>query len=96
MPAGVLSMSILFCLLLSRWVDVSSLKETTDVLLGNMAFFFLPLGVGIIGHIELLRGNLLVLLTICCAATLITFTASAFSVIAVIWLSRKFRKKAAA
>jgi holin-like protein len=96
MPAGVLSMSILFCLLLSRWVDVSSLEETTDVLLGNMAFFFLPLSVGIIDHIEFLRGNILVLLTICFVATFVTFTASAFSVIAVIWLIRKLRKKALA
>jgi holin-like protein len=85
-PASVLSMLFLFALLLSRGVHPSSLKETADVLLGNMAFFFIPSGVGILAHIETPRGDVFALLAVCFAATFLTFAASAFTVAAVVRL----------
>ncbi|MDR1621364.1 MAG: CidA/LrgA family protein [Synergistaceae bacterium] len=88
-PASVLSMLVLFVLLLSRGIDPSSLKETTDVLLGNMAFFFIPSGVGILAHLETLRDDALALLAVCCAATFLTFAASVAAVTAAARLQQK-------
>ena len=92
MPASVLSMLLLLVLLLFKTVDPASLAETTDVLLGNMAFFFLPSGVGILAHLETFRRDVLALLVICCLTTLLTFAASAFTVAAVTRMQRRMRE----
>jgi holin-like protein len=83
-PASVLSMLVLFVLLLSRRIDASSLRETTDTLLGSMALFFIPSGVGILAHIEHIRGSVVALLTICLVTALLTFAVSALTVAAAI------------
>jgi holin-like protein len=92
-PASVLSMLLLFALLLSKSLEPSSLKETTDVLLGNMAFFFIPSGVGILAHIEYLRGDVFALLAVCCAATFLTFAASVSTVLAAVRLQNRIRER---
>jgi holin-like protein len=89
MPASVLSMLLLLALFLFKGADPASLAETTDALLGNMAFFFLPSGVGILAHLETFRRDLLAFLAICCLTTLLTFAASAFTVTAVARAQRR-------
>jgi holin-like protein len=85
-------MLLLLALLLLKTVDPASLAETTDVLLGNMAFFFLPSGVGILAHLETFRRDVLALLVVCCLTTLLTFAASAFTVAAVAKVQRRIRE----
>jgi holin-like protein len=85
-------MLLLLALLLFKTVDPASLAETTDVLLGNMAFFFLPSGVGILAHLETFRRNVLALLAICCLTTLLTFAASAFTVAVVAKMQQRMRE----
>jgi holin-like protein len=92
-PASVLSMLLLFVLLLSRRVDPSSLRETADVLLGNMAFFFIPSGVGILAHIEDIRGDVFALLAVCVTTAFLTFAASALAVVATVRFQRGIRKR---
>jgi holin-like protein len=92
LPASVISMLILFALLLSRAVKPASLQETTDALLGNMAFFFLPSGVGLIAHFEILRDGLFPFLIIGFTTSFLTFAASAFTVAAVVRLRRRERR----
>jgi holin-like protein len=92
MPASVLSMLLLLSLLFFKAVDPASLAESTDVLLGNMAFFFLPSGVGILAHLETFRSDALALLAICCMTTLLTFAASAFAVVIVTRMQRRIRE----
>ncbi|MDR2179848.1 MAG: CidA/LrgA family protein [Synergistaceae bacterium] len=92
MPASVLSMLLLLGLLLLKAVDPASLAETTDVLLGNMAFFFLPSGVEILAHLETFRRDVFALLAVCCLTTLLTFAASAFTVVAVTRMQRRLQK----
>jgi holin-like protein len=91
MPAGVLSMLILFALLLSRRAASSSFKETADVLLGNMAFFFIPSGVGILAHVENIRGSVFALLAICLTTAFVTFIASLSTVLAAVWIQNRIR-----
>ena len=92
MPSSVASMLLLFALLLARAVRPESLKETTDFLLGNMAFFFIPSGVGILAYIDALRGDVLALAAVCAVSALLTFAATAFTVFLVVRLQRRMRK----
>ena len=48
-PASVLSMLLLFVLLLCGVLKVEHIREKGDFLLKNMAFFFIPSGVALLG-----------------------------------------------
>ena len=85
-------MLLLFVLLLARAVRPESLKETTDLLLGSMAFFFIPSGVGILAYIDALRGEVLKLAAICAISAFLTFAATALTVVVAVRLQRRFRK----
>ena len=45
-PASVIGLILLFFCLLSRLLKVEHIQEKSDFLLSNMAFFFIPAGVG--------------------------------------------------
>lgn len=53
-PGSVLGMLLLFIALLCRWVKPGLVKPVADFLGNNMAFFFLPAGVGIITSLDIL------------------------------------------
>jgi Putative effector of murein hydrolase LrgA len=80
LPASVCAMLLMFLVLSVRAVRPEPMQKVAAFLLGNMALFFVPPGVGIIAHVEKLRGSALVLFFICVAATLITFAATALTV----------------
>jgi holin-like protein len=86
-------MLVLFVLLLSRRVAPSSLKETTDVLLGNMVFFFIPSGVRIVAHLDILRDDVFALLAVCLVTTLLTFVASFSAVAVAVRLQHKIQER---
>lgn len=94
-PAGVLSMLLLFAAFLLRIVRPEALQETSDFLLKNMAFFFVPAGVGIIKYYDLLASVLWQFIFICIVSTLVTFAATAYTVRLVTALQNKCRKKGA-
>ncbi len=56
------------------------MKETAEFLLGNMAFFFIPAGVGIIAHFDRLEGKIPALLLVVVLTTLITFAVTAYTI----------------
>lgn len=91
MPGSVIAMLLLFLLLRFSPLKVEHIQEKTDFLLRNMAFFFLPSGVELIAHIEVLRENLLPLLIILFVSTLVTFAVTAVTVRGVMYLQFKFR-----
>ena len=80
LPASVTSMIVMICLLGSRILRLESMAASSDFLLGNMALFFIPPGVGILAHTEALKGDLWVLLGICFVATVLTLILTAFVV----------------
>jgi len=92
LPASILGMGLFFLLLLfglkTAWIE-----DAADFLLKNMAFFFIPAGVGILEQIPVLRENLLPLCVICVSTTLITFLVTAFTVRLVCLLQEKLRKR---
>ena len=79
-PASVIGMVLLLALLLSRVLRVDHIREKSDFLLGNMAFFFLPAGVSIINYFDVLQSTAVQLVIICLLTTVITFFVTALSV----------------
>ena len=92
-PGNVLGMLLLFLLLCLKIVKVEQLREVTDFLLSNIAFFFVPAGVGLILCSELLKGGALSFLTICIAVTILVLALSGQTVQLVQRLARKRREK---
>lgn len=90
-PSSVISMILLFILLVSHIIKPIHIKEKTDFLLKNMAFFFIPAGVTIMENYEFLRGSLIQLLIICLVTTILTFAATAYTVKWVILIQNKRR-----
>ena len=79
-PASVIGMLLLFLLLCAGLLRVDHIREKSDFLLGNMAFFFLPAGVSIINYFDVLRSTAVQLIMICLLTTVITFGVTALSV----------------
>ena len=92
-PSSVISMLLLFLLLLLRIVRPEHIRQKTDFLLKNMAFFFIPAGVGILKQFSYIQDSLLPLLVICAASTILTFAATAYTVKAVSALQQRLRKR---
>jgi holin-like protein len=53
-PGSVLGMGLLLVALLAGWVKVEWLEEAADLLLSNMALFFVPAGVGVMVYADLI------------------------------------------
>ena len=79
-PASVIGMVLLLALLLTRVLKVDHIREKSDFLLSNMAFFFIPAGVSIINYFDILASNLLPLLAVCVISTVLTFGVTAGAV----------------
>ncbi len=88
-PASVIGMILLFALLAFRVLKVDHIREKSDFLLANMAFFFIPAGVSIINYFDVLKNCVFQLIFICVVSTVITFAATAWSMKLVL----KFMKK---
>ena len=79
-PASVIGMVLLLLLLLARVLQVDHIREKSDFLLSNMAFFFIPAGVSVINYFDVLSSTLLPLLIISVITTVLTFAVTAFAV----------------
>lgn len=90
-PSSVISMIILFILLITKVIKTEHIKEKSDFLLKNMAFFFIPAGVGIMSNFEFIKSSIVQILIICLITTILTFVATSFTVQAVLKLQRKIR-----
>lgn len=79
-PSSVLSMFILLILLLIKFIQIKDIKELTDYLLKNMAFFFIPSGVSIIKYTSAFEGIVISFLLVCIITTFITFFITSLTV----------------
>ena len=85
-PASVIAMLLLLICLMTGALKIDHIREKSDFLLANMAFFFIPAGVNVINYLDILKANWLPLLLICVITTVITFAATAYSIRLTIWL----------
>ena len=85
-PSSVISLLILLLLLCTRVVKPEQIRESSEFLLKNMAFFFLPAGVQLMAQFSVIP----VLLFIVAVTLVLTFLASAFTVTIVIrWMEKR-------
>lgn len=92
-PGSVISMVIMFILFLVNWLKPKKLKEVNGFLLENMAFFFIPSGVGIITQFDVIKNSVLQIFIICVVSTVVTFAATAYTVKLVMNIQDKLRGK---
>lgn len=92
-PASVLAMVLLLALLGLKGVKEDSVKGLCDGLQKNMAFLFLPAGVGMLEELEVFRTSGFALAAVCALGTLCTFAATALTVKAVLALQRRRAKR---
>ena len=86
-PASVIGMILLFILLCVHILKVDHIREKSDFLLENMAFFFIPAGVSIINYFDVLKNWVVQL--ICVVSTVVTFAVTAYSMKFVLYLMQK-------
>ena len=79
-PSSVIGMIVLLLCLLTGVLKVDHIREKSDFLLSNMAFFFIPAGVNVINYLDILKTHWLTLILICSLTTIITFAVTAYSV----------------
>ena len=88
-PNSIMAMVLMLVLLALRWLRADSIRQVVDFLQKNMVFFFIPSGVSLLEHYELLRDNLSAILVICVVSMLATYGAAA----GVVWLVLRIMKK---
>jgi holin-like protein len=87
-PGSVIGMALMACLLGLKIIRLEWVAGAGDFLTENLAFFFVPVGVGFIAHFDLLRTQGLVILGVTVFSTLcvLVLTGVFHS-----WISGKFR-----
>ena len=87
-PETIYGMAILFLLFVVKAIKTSDVKRASETILENMAFLFVPVGVGIIENFDLFKKNFLALFFI----TLITATVAMAVTMLVVSTIQKRRK----
>ncbi len=95
MPGSVLAMMVLFFLLLFGLLKVHHIREKADFMQQIMAFFFIPPGLALMEHLELLGEILVPLVIINIVSVFICFAVTGWTVQAVIKLQAHLRGKKA-
>lgn len=84
-PASVLGLIFLFLALQFKLIKTQQIKDTSQFLIDNMAFLFVPLTVGLMNDWGLIKTNLLYL-------TLIMIITTTFTMVAVALVSERIEK----
>lgn len=91
-PGSIIGMTLLLAFLLLRWIKIQQVEQVGNFLLKNLAFFFVPAGVSVMEHYEMLKGNIIILIVICLITTILTFGATGITVKIVMRLQEKMRR----
>lgn len=86
-------MIVLFILLVTGILKVEHIRQKSDFMLKNMAFFFIPAGVGVLEYFNVLKECLLPFLVICTVSTILTFAVTAGTVTLVMKLQRAWETR---
>lgn len=77
-PGSIIGLILLFLFLCLRVVKVTHMKEVSQWLQKNMAFFFVPLCVGIMDFFDVIRLQWHIILIVIIFSTILTMMATAF------------------
>ncbi len=70
-PGSVFGMIILFLLLKSGYIKENDIKKFSGALLNNMAFFFVPVGVGVALYLDIIKSELFSIMASSLLSTLV-------------------------
>lgn len=70
-PGSVIGMVLLFICLCSGVIKLAMVDDLSMFVLNNLAFFFVPMGVGLIAYLDILRANWIQILLIVVLTTII-------------------------
>ncbi|MEG0817525.1 CidA/LrgA family protein [Cetobacterium sp.] len=79
-PGPVIGILLLFILLNFKILKVENIKNATNLMLTNLAFLFLPPGVGLLKSIDILANNWHKLFFVIVTTTIITLVITGWSV----------------
>lgn len=79
-PGSILGMLVLFFLLATKLISVKRIEKSSTFLIKHMAVLFLPAGVGLMAHFELIASNALPILIGTLGSSLIVLITIAFLV----------------
>ena len=79
-PSSITAMILLAAALFSVILKIDHIKEKSDFLLSNMAFFFIPAGVKVIEHLSIIRSIWWQFLIIVSVSTVVVFLVTAWVV----------------
>lgn len=85
-PETIYGMVILFLIFIFKLLKPDDIRITANAILDNMAILFVPAGVGIIEHIDLLKENIV-------AIFIITFLTAIIAMIITMILVKKLNKR---
>lgn len=92
-PGSVLSMIVLFLLFALKWVKPDDVKETSNLLLGNMMLVFVPSFVSIMNYFDVLKHIAVQFIFIIVVSTMVTFLVGGAVVSLVCRLQERCRAK---
>ena len=90
-PASISAMLLLLLALFSGALKIDHIKEKSDFLLSNMAFFFIPAGVKVVEHLELITSIWWRFLIVVVVSTVAVFLVTAGTVSLVLRLEERRR-----
>ncbi len=86
LPGPVVGMLLLFCLLVIRGFVPDELGKVSDALLSSLSLLFVPAGVGVMLHFELLGAELIPLSVALVVSTLLTIAVTA---LVMVWFNKR-------
>lgn len=90
LPGPVVGMVLLFGILVMHGRVPEKLTRTGDVLLSNLALLFVPAGVGVMAHFELLKNDWPAISVSLVVSTLVTIAVTALAMIGLKKLTGKY------
>ncbi len=86
LPGPVVGMALLFCLLVVKGRVPVALGEVSDALLGSLSLLFVPAGVGVMLHFDILGAELMPLSVALLVSTLLTIAVTA---LIMVWFNKR-------
>lgn len=93
-PAAIISLVIMLVLLFTKVLKLEHIRQKSDFLLSNMAFFFIPAGISVMEHFDLIRNIWWQFAIIVVLSTVAVFAVTAGTVTLVTRLEARLRRKA--
>lgn len=94
-PGSIIGMIILLILLVTKVIKLEHLQEVAGFILANMAFFFIPSGIGILEYLSVIQGQVVKILLVAILSLLITFAATSWTVTAILAIQKRVKKEEA-